>query len=96
MNFDLNPPLCRATDPLTSYQAADAAKITRESQERLVVSILEQYGPQTVDGISSFCKLTGHEVGKRVKRLREMEKIKLTGRVGLSAKGKPMREWAVR
>ena len=80
MNFDLNPPLCRATDPIESFQAADLIK----THERLIVSVLEQYGPAGVDGIAWRCKLSAHAIGKR---------IALTGRSVKSDSGRSQREW---
>ena len=95
MNFDLNLPLCRASDPLTSFQAADAAKELIKDHERLIVSVLAEHGPLGVDGIAAHCKLTGHAVGRRMKALLDSERVKLTGRVVKSASGRNEREWMV-
>jgi len=93
MNYALDIPLCRASDPIESYQAADAARLTKESHKRLIIAILEQHGPQGVDGIAAFCRLTGHDVGKRVVELMEEGKIALTGRKVKSDRGVNQREW---
>lgn len=95
MNFDLNPPLCRASDPLTSFKAADAAKQFKQSQKRLIVATLEQHGPNGVDAIGRLCGMSGHAVGKRTPELELEGKIKLTGRDVKSDSGNDQREWMV-
>ena len=92
--FLLEPPLARASDPITSFQAADRVDEFRASQERLIVSVLEQYGPGGVDAIATRCRLTSHAVGKRMVALERNGRISLTGRVVKSTSNRSEREWA--
>jgi len=96
MNFDLNQPICRASDPIESYQAADAAKTLILSHERKILLVLGVRGPMGVDGIAARCNLPGHAVGKRMKALLDNDLVKLTGRVVKSASGRNECEWVVR
>ena len=95
MNFDLNLPLCRATDPVESFMAVDQAADLIKSHERLIVAALEQHGPCGVDAIARLCKLTWHAVGKRVSALHTSGRIELTGRSVKSDSGRMQREWRV-
>lgn len=95
MNYDLQMPLCRASDPLTSFKAADAAKQFKQSQKRRIVAALEQHGPNGVDAIGRLCGMSGHAVGKRTPELEAEGKIKQTGRDVLSDSGHDQREWQV-
>jgi len=93
--FDLSPPLARASDPVTSFESAARVDEFRASQERLIVSVLEQYGAMGVDGIAARCRLTGHAVGKRLVKLQREGRIALTGRIVKSTSGRNEREWSV-
>ena len=95
LQFTLDLPLARSSDPVTSFQSADRVAEFRESQERLIVSVLAEYGPLGVDGIASRCKLTGHAVGKRLVKLQRENRITLTGRIVKSTSGRNEREWRV-
>ena len=86
-------PLCRASDPIESFQAADEAADLIKTHERLIVSILEQYGPAGVDAIAGRCKLSSHAVGKRIVALHRAGRIALTGRAVKSDSGRAQREW---
>ena len=92
--FDLQLPLCRASDPIESFQAADAAKDFIKSQERIIIAVLAEHGPKGVDGIAARCGLTGHACGKRMIALERNGRIRLTGIVVKSASGRNEREWA--
>ena len=87
-------PLCRSTDPVESFQAADQAADLIKSHERLIVAALE-HGPCGVDAIARLCNLAGHAVGKRVSALHTSGRIELTGQSVKSDSGRAQREWKV-
>ena len=91
--FELDLPLARASNPITSFQAAYEAKAFIASQERLIVSVLAEHGPLGVDAIAARCRLTGHAVGKRMHKLEQEGRIVLTGRIVKSTSGRSEREW---
>jgi len=94
LTFDLDLPLARSSDPLTSFQAADAAKSIIKSHEGLILATLTEHGPLGVDAIATRCRLTAHAAGKRMVALERNGHITLTGRVVKSTSGCNQREWA--
>lgn len=94
--FDLDLPMARASNPVTSFQSAASAKAFIDSQERLIVSVLSDYGPLGVDGIAARCRLVGHAIGKRMHKLEQEGRIVLTGRIVKSTAGRNEREWSAK
>jgi len=93
MNYNLQTPLSRASDPITSFEAADSAKEFRRSQELSIVNVLGVIGPSGVDAIAYHIGLQPHAVGKRVTKLERDGRIALTGNYVTSASGHRQREW---
>ncbi len=91
LSFDL--PLCRASDPITSYQSADKAKAFKATQGDLIVSVLLRHGNLGKDGIAARCRLSGVAVARRIKELRECGRVVATGEKVLSTMGNPETEW---
>lgn len=88
-------PLCRASDPIESFIAADQAADLIKTHERLIVSVLAEHGALGVDGIAGRCKLSAHAVGKRMKQLHDDGRVALTGHSVKSDSGRAQREWMV-
>ena len=86
-------PLARSSDPLTSFQAADAAKELIKTHERQIVWILRLHGAGGVDSIAALSCLSPHAVGKRMKALEANGSIELTGKTVKSGSGRNQREW---
>ena len=95
MNYDLQTPLCRASDPITSFEAADGARLFRRSQEKRIVAILTTFGALGVDDIALMCDLEPHAVGKRVTKLGRDGLIELTGEYVTSRSGHRQRQWRI-
>ena len=95
MNYDLHPPLCRASDPLTSFEAADSARRFKESDKTLIIKTLSYHGPCGVDRIGALCGRPGHAIGKRMKELRELGQVEKTGRDVKSDSGNDQAEWRI-
>ena len=95
MNYDLQPPLCRASDPITSFEAADSARHFRHTHESLIVDMLALFGPMGVDDIAMFCSLEPHAVGKRIKKLADDGRIAFTGEYVTSRSGHRQRQWRI-
>lgn len=93
MNYTLQQPLCRGNDPLTSFEAADAAKELIKTHERLIVSVLAEHGPLGVDGIAARCSLEPHAVGKRMIGLERNVYVRLTGEYVTGQSGRRQRQW---
>lgn len=88
-------PKARKHDPDTSKAAALAAGELAERHSRLIVRCLAEKGPAGKDAIASRTKLTGAQVGRRIKELATDKVIKQTGRSVLSTSGRYEREWEV-
>ncbi len=85
--------LSRSSDPLTSFQAADAAKEHIKTHELQILAVLRLHGPQGVDGIAAFSFLEPHAVGKRMCALKDNSLIELTGKTVKGDSGRNQREW---
>ena len=69
---DMSLPLCRASDPITSFEAADRVKEFRASHHKQIVVallMLEEAGAEQI------ADLTGLEAYQIRKRLAELEKM---------------------
>jgi hypothetical protein len=87
--------VARNTDPVTSWDAADRAKVLAGLHGELVLSALLRYGPQGKDGIATITGLDGNQVARRLSELERNHEILLTGRNVQSKSGRAEREWKV-
>lgn len=88
-------PKARKNDPETSKAAALAAKDLAERHSSMIVRCLADNGPAGKDAIAARTKLTGVQVGRRLKELAAEKVIKVTGRRVASVSGRYEREWEV-
>jgi predicted transcriptional regulator len=95
--FDL-PIFCRArnSDPITSYEAADAAKDLASKHFSMIVDCLQAHGALGKDGIAQRSGLDSNQVARRLNELSKMDLIELTGRTVKSKSGRNEREWKVK
>jgi hypothetical protein len=87
----------RTTDPITSYEAADA--ITNQMLARhfhSIVDVLKHYGPMGKDGIAAHCGLDGNQVARRLPELLKKDLVYLTGNTVESLSGRKEREWGAK
>jgi hypothetical protein len=88
-------PKARKSDPETSKAAALAAKDLAERHSSMIFRCLADNGPAGKDAIAARTKLTGVQVGRRLKELAAERVIKVTGRRVASVSGRYEREWEV-
>lgn len=82
----------RASDPVTSHQAAaQAGGLATKHQRQILAALLE--GPAGASGIAARCGLLSHQVNKRINELARDGLIVQTGRVVTSSSGRWEREW---
>lgn len=93
--LQLEIPLARASDPVTSHAAADSASEIQARHHRIILAALEQHGPAGKDRLAVLTSLTGVQVCRRLVELERMGKAKPTGRTVTSTAGRQEREWAV-
>ena len=86
-------PRARNSDPLTSFQAADSAKELAKKHGSIIVQCLVQHGPLGKDGIATHTGLDGNQVARRLKELKTLGLIELTGKTVASKSKRQEREW---
>ena len=85
----------RSSDPVTSYEAADAAKDLASKHFSTIVDCLQAHGALGKDGIARHSGLDANQVARRLNELQKMNLIQLTGRTVKSQAGRNEREWRV-
>ena len=83
----------RANDPITSFEAADAAKELAERHYHKILLILNEFGPMGKDGIAYLASLDANQVSRRLPEMEREGWIALTGRKVKSKSGRAEREW---
>ena len=83
----------RSSDPVTSYEAADAAKELASKHFSTIVDCLQAHGALGKDGIARHSGLDANQVARRLNELEKMNLIQLTGRTVKSQAGRNEREW---
>ena len=86
----------RNSDPITSYEAADAAKDLASKHFSMIVDCLQAHGALGKDGIAQRSGLDSNQVARRLNELSKMDLIELTGQTVKSKSGRNEREWKVK
>jgi len=86
-------PRVRATDPVTSYEAADSIKEIANQHHIIILECLQKHGPLGKDGISSRTDLDSNQVARRLNEMKVLGLITLTGEKVTSNSGRSEREW---
>jgi len=86
----------RASDPVTSYEAAESSKDLASKHFGIIVDCLKAHGALGKDGIAQHSGLDSNQVARRLNELSNMGLIELTGRTVKSKSGRNEREWTVK
>ena len=86
----------RNSDPITSYEAADAAKDLASKHFSMIVDCLQTHGALGKDGVAQRSGLDSNQVARRLNELSKMDLIELTGQTVKSKSGRNEREWKVK
>jgi predicted transcriptional regulator len=86
-------PRVRATDPVTSFEAADFIKDLVSQHHQIILYCLIKHGPLGKDGISKHTELDGNQVARRLNEMKVIGLITLTGKTVTSNSGRKEREW---
>ena len=86
----------RNSDPITSYEAADAAKDLASKHFSMIVDCLQTHGALGKDGTAQRNGLDSNQVARRLNKLSKMDLIELTGQTVKSKSGRNEREWKVK
>ncbi len=87
-------PRVRASDPITSFMAADSAKELAKHHANAILLCLSTVGPLGKDGIAKHTGIDGVAVCRRLPELERDGHAKPTGKHVNSASGRQEREWA--
>jgi len=83
----------RSSDPITSHEAADAAKDLAFRHFSIIVDCLKAHGSLGKDGIARHTNLDRNQISRRLSELEKINLIELTGRTVKSSSGRNEREW---
>jgi len=83
----------RCSDPVTSYEAANAAKDLASKHYSIIVDCLKAHGALGKDGIARHSGLERNQVSRRLNELLKLGLIELTGNKVKSDSGLNEREW---
>ena len=86
-------PRVRASDPLTSFEAAESIKEAVNHHHQVILECLQTHGPLGKDGISAHTNLDGNQVARRLNEMKIIGLIELTGNTVKSNSGRNEREW---
>jgi len=86
-------PRVRATDPLTSFEAAESIKESANDHHNVILECLRTHGALGKDGIASLTNLNGNQVARRLSEMKTLGLIELTGKTVKSNSGRNEREW---
>ena len=87
-------PRVRTTDPLTSFEAAEAIKPIVSQHYQTILECLQKHGALGKDGIASLTNLDGNQVARRLNEMKVLGLIYLTGKTVKSNSGRNEREWS--
>jgi predicted transcriptional regulator len=95
--FSSNPldffPRVRKEDPITSFEAADSIKEVTAKHFKIIHECLQTNGPLGKDGIARLTGLESNQVARRLKEMKVLGLITLTGNNVKSNSGRNEREW---
>jgi len=90
-----NFPRVRTTDPVTSFEAAEAIKPVVSQHYQIILECLQAHGALGKDGIASLTNLDGNQVARRLNEMQKIGLIHLTSKTVKSNSGRNEREWSV-
>jgi len=83
----------RATDAITSFQAAESIKDVAKMHQEVIVAALQRFGPMGKDAIANQTGLQSNQVARRMNELQKLDLIELSGKQVTSNSGRSEREW---
>ena len=92
---DLSLPLCRASDPITSFEAADRVKEFKESHHTLIMDAFRKHATSTLgaEQIANITWLDVYQVRKRLPELAKLGQVRVYQTTRLTATGRRERLW---
>jgi predicted transcriptional regulator len=88
-------PRVRASDPVTSFEAAESIKEAASQHHKVILDCLKTHGALGKDGIAALTNLDSNQVARRLNEMKLLGLIHLTGNTVKSNSGRNEREWSV-
>jgi len=85
----------RASDPITSHQAAAQAPDVAANHIPRILEALDEYGPMGASMIAYVANLDKNQISRRLKEMQKMGLIELTGNIVKSNSNRNEREWKI-
>jgi predicted HTH transcriptional regulator len=83
----------RASDPVTSFQAAREARAFASSQCDMIAAALRAHGPMSKDQLAARLRLDGVAIARRLADLQKAGRAVPTGETRPSVSGRSERVW---
>lgn len=93
MNYDLQPPLCRASDPATSFMAADRVHEFQADHCTRILSALRRMGQAGAEQIAAMTGMDAYQVRKRLSDLQKRDLVQPYQQTRKTATGRHERLW---
>lgn len=93
MNYDLQPPLCRASDPITSFEAADRVKEFQADHCTRILAALKRIGTAGAEQIGAMTGMDAYQVRKRLPELQKNGLVQPYSETRKTSTGRHERIW---
>ena len=94
MNYALSPPLCRASDPITSFMAADRVREFQSDHCTRILMALKRLGTAGAEQIAAMTSLDAYQVRKRLPELEKAGMVQPHQETRRTSTGRQERLWA--
>ena len=91
----MNSPLCRASDPITSFMAADRVHEFQADHCTRVLAALKRLGTAGAEQIAVMTSLDAYQVRKRLPELERAGMVQLHQETRKTSTGRQERLWGV-
>jgi len=89
----INPPLCRASDPLTSFMAADRVHEFKADHCTRILMALKRMGTAGAEQIAAMTSLDAYQVRKRLPELERAGMVQSHHETRITSTGRHERLW---
>lgn len=90
---DLSLPLCRASDPITSFEAADRVKEFQADHCTRILAALKRMGQAGAEQIAVMTSLDAYQVRKRLSDLQKRDLVQPYQETRRTSAGRRERIW---
>jgi predicted ArsR family transcriptional regulator len=89
----MNTPLCRASDPITSFMAADRVHEFQQDHCTRILAALKRMGQAGAEQIAALTSLDAYQVRKRLSDLQKRDLVQPYQKTRRTSTGRQERLW---